>query len=327
MESSTSFRALACGLFDARRMDAAVGNEVGERDLRHLAPDGVETGDGHGFRRIVYDHIHACRGFDRPDVPAFAAYQATLHLIVRQRDLRRRGFVHHVGGKPLDGKRDGFLRLVVHLGVHLLFERVVALGQFMLHLGLGGLHDLGASLLHAQVRHLLQLGGLLILERLGFPVFTFDVLLTIGEPGLPEFHGLLTILQALFAIHEPVLSPLYLSSPVAQLGFRLYLGLQRFLFCLQQDAFLLFFRFVSDVLRIIPCFVHSATLAAALNHAQHKHQNHQCENDHDTDTNDHQFHDVSFPAWPARASPLSEDRASWPWRCGQRSIRHPPAHS
>ena len=54
---------LALGLIDhfldARRMNAAVGDELFQRNSRNLTADGVKRGHDNGFRRIVDDEIDA----------------------------------------------------------------------------------------------------------------------------------------------------------------------------------------------------------------------------------------------------------------------------
>ena len=79
-------------LFDPRRMDAAVGDELVERDPGDFAADRVERADDHHARRVVDDHVDAGGLFERADVAAFAADDAALHFVAGNIDGAGRGF-------------------------------------------------------------------------------------------------------------------------------------------------------------------------------------------------------------------------------------------
>ena len=70
---------------DAARMDASVGHELLERQARDLAAHRIEARDDDRVRRVVDDDVDAGRELERADVSAFAADDAALHLVVRQR--------------------------------------------------------------------------------------------------------------------------------------------------------------------------------------------------------------------------------------------------
>ena len=57
-------------LFDARRVDTAVRNELFQGDTRHFAAHRLKAGEGDGLRRIVDNQVHAGQGFDGPDIAA-----------------------------------------------------------------------------------------------------------------------------------------------------------------------------------------------------------------------------------------------------------------
>ncbi len=142
--------ALGDDLLDAPRMDAPVGDELGERDTRRLAADRIEAGDDHRIGRIVDDDVHTGRQLERADVPSLASDDAPLHLVVGERDRRHRDLRRVLGGDPLHGEGDDLLRLALggaaggladlaqpvrRLGLRLLLEPVDQLG-----LRLGGGH-------------------------------------------------------------------------------------------------------------------------------------------------------------------------------------------
>src|SRR5690625_513544 len=73
-------------LFDPRRVYAAVGHQLGERQHGHLAPDGVEGGEQHRFGRVVDDQVHAREAFEGTDVTALPANGAALHVVAGDGD-------------------------------------------------------------------------------------------------------------------------------------------------------------------------------------------------------------------------------------------------
>ena len=77
--------------FDARRMDAAVGDQPLDRLLGDLAAVGIEAGQDDRARRVVDDQVDAGGELERADVAALAADDAPLEIVARQVDDRHRG--------------------------------------------------------------------------------------------------------------------------------------------------------------------------------------------------------------------------------------------
>ena len=100
-------------LLDAPRMDAAVGDELGERHARNLAAHRIEAGDDHRIRRIIDDDVDAGGELEGADVSPLAADDATLHLVVGQRHRRLADLGRVLGGDALHGERHDLLRLAV----------------------------------------------------------------------------------------------------------------------------------------------------------------------------------------------------------------------
>ena len=92
-------------------MDAAIQNQLGERDARDLAPHGIESREDHGLWRVVDDEVHAGRALQCADIAALASDDAALHLVVGQWHDRDGDIRHLVGGAALDGERDDLARL------------------------------------------------------------------------------------------------------------------------------------------------------------------------------------------------------------------------
>ena len=109
-------------LLDARRVDAAVGDEALEGEAGDLAAVGVVGGDEHGLGRIVDDEVHAGVQLQRPDVAALAPDDAALHVVGRQVHDRDRGLHGVVGGQALDGGGEHLLGLGVGGLARLLLE-------------------------------------------------------------------------------------------------------------------------------------------------------------------------------------------------------------
>ena len=86
---STSLRDLLTTSSIRPGMDASVRHELLERQPRDLAADRIEAGHDDGVGRVVDDDVDAGGELERADVSAFAADDAALHLVVRQRDGRR----------------------------------------------------------------------------------------------------------------------------------------------------------------------------------------------------------------------------------------------
>ena len=93
-------------------MNASVLHQPLQRDAGDLAPNGIETGEDHRFRRVVDDEIDAGGQLQSADVAPFAADDASLHIFGRQIDDRDRVFGDVIGGHPLHGHAEdlaGFL--------------------------------------------------------------------------------------------------------------------------------------------------------------------------------------------------------------------------
>ena len=171
--------------------------------------DGVKTGENDDLRRIVDDEFDARGVFKGADVPALAADDARLHIVVRQRHHRNGDLRCVVGRTALDGEAyDLFgvrIRLVLRLLLdvaHLhgdvvprLFENAVGQGLFCLFpRELGDLF----KLLHHQV----VLMGDLFLHFFDLALLTDEVLLLLFERIRPLLQGVLFFVEVVFLLHE-----------------------------------------------------------------------------------------------------------------------------
>ena len=97
---------------DARRMDAAVGDQPLDRLLRDLAAVRIEAGEDDRAGRVVDDQIDAGGELERADVAPLAADDAALEIVARQIDDRDRRLDRVLGGAALDGFGDVLLGAV-----------------------------------------------------------------------------------------------------------------------------------------------------------------------------------------------------------------------
>ena len=79
---------LVVHLLDARRMDAAVLEQLLKRQLRDLSANAVERGEDDRLRGVVDDEVDAGQVLERADVAALASDDAPLHVVGRQLDDR-----------------------------------------------------------------------------------------------------------------------------------------------------------------------------------------------------------------------------------------------
>ena len=107
---------------DPRRMDAAVYNELFERDTRDLSSDRIEAGQDDRLRCVVDDQIYAGERFDGSDVAALSADDASLHFIIRERDHRNGGFSHMIRRAALNRAGDDVFRLLIRFFLCLGFD-------------------------------------------------------------------------------------------------------------------------------------------------------------------------------------------------------------
>ena len=96
-------------LFDARGMDAAVGDQPLDRLPGDLTPEGVEAGEDDGPGRIVDNQFHAGGRLERADVAPFTADDPAFHVVAGQIDDRHGRFDGMLGRAALNGVRDDLL--------------------------------------------------------------------------------------------------------------------------------------------------------------------------------------------------------------------------
>ena len=143
-------------LLDPPRMNAPVADQLLEREPRDLAADRIEAGHDHGVRRVVDDDVDAGRELEGADVPALAADDSSLHLVVRQRHRRHRRLGGLLGRDPLNGERDDLLRLALGVPSGGLADLADLVGGLGVRLFFHPAHQLGLGVLGRHAGELLE---------------------------------------------------------------------------------------------------------------------------------------------------------------------------
>ncbi len=208
----------------AAGMNPAVSHEALKGQPGQFPPIGVEAGDDHGLGRIVYDQVNSCGGLQRPDVPALAADDASLHLVVGQVNHGHSGLCHVVGGYALNRAAYDLLGLPACLGLYLLLH-LLGLGVSILtHLVKYLSHQLRTRLCLSHVRNGLELRNLVLQQRLVLTLHAGGTLLPLGHLTLALCDFFVLLLgRVLLALHllgllvQPPLKPLKLVALVAKI--------------------------------------------------------------------------------------------------------------
>src|SRR4051794_19951205 len=172
------------GLLDAGRVDAAVLQELLEREARNLAPDAVEAREDHGAGRVVDDEVDAGEHLERADVAALAADDAALQVV---------GLERHRGDSRLDGvtarealhdRGEDAAGAAIGLPAGRLLDLTDEAGAVRAELVLELAQEDLPRLRRAQVGDPLELAHVLALRRLQLLRLRIEVAGTVGEAAL-----------------------------------------------------------------------------------------------------------------------------------------------
>ena len=156
-------------LLDARRVNAAVGDQPFDRLLGDLAAVGIEARQDDGAGRVVDDQVDAGGELERADVAALAADDASLEVVARQIDDRHGRFDGVLGGAALDGLGDVVLGAVDGRFARLGVEPLQQVGGVVARLALDLLDQQLLGLVGGQAGDALELVLLLGDELLVLP--------------------------------------------------------------------------------------------------------------------------------------------------------------
>ena len=175
---------------NARGVDAAVLDKLGEGAAGDLAPDGVESADDDDAGSVVDDDVDAGGTLERADVASFAADDAALHLIVGDIDCGDGGRRGVVGGVALQGGDDDFaglvLGLVLRVGDGLLNHLGGFGGEVVLQLAEEG----GLGIVAGHAGDAQELGLLLLDDLFNLGLLGLDVLGGLAQAAFAALDGL-----------------------------------------------------------------------------------------------------------------------------------------
>ena len=144
-------------LLDPRRVDAAVLDQLLERELRDLAADAVERREHDRVRRVVDDEVDAGEVLERADVPALAADDAALHVVARELDDRHGRLGGVTGRDALQRVRDEGTGAAPRLCARLLLHLAHRSLELVAHEVLRPLEHCGLRLAERHARDPLEL--------------------------------------------------------------------------------------------------------------------------------------------------------------------------
>ena len=192
-------------VLNAGGMNAAVHNELLQRQPGNLPADGVKAGNGDGFGGVVDDQVDAGNGLQGADVPAFPADDAALHLVVGQRDHGDGGLGGVIGGAALDGGSDDLTALFLGLVLQLRLDLLDLHGGLVANLVLDAVQQEILCLILCQTGNLFQFGQLLLLELIGLRLGLGDLLKPLGKLLFLAFKGFGLLVQSGFLLFQTAL--------------------------------------------------------------------------------------------------------------------------
>ena len=206
-------------LFDARGMNAAIENQLGERHARDLAAHRIESRQDDGLWRIVDDEVDAGGALECADVAALAPDDAALHLVIGQRHNGDGDIGDLIGGAALNGEGDDLARpgFGFLAGAHL--DLAGADGC----LTAGGFFDsgnqFGARLINGHARHPLQIGGSLVAQGIHSRKPLFQFLISLSQSSFLALQVFYFSVEGLLLLLKPLLLSLDFLSAFACFGF------------------------------------------------------------------------------------------------------------
>jgi hypothetical protein len=142
--------------FDATWMNAAVRDQLLQREARHFTADRVETRHDDRIRRVVDDHVNTSRELERTDVSALASDDASLHLVVGKRNGSDSAFGCVIGRDSLNRQSDDLLGLSLRVTLCRFANLANAIRRICLRLFFHSADELVLRVLRRHSRHLLE---------------------------------------------------------------------------------------------------------------------------------------------------------------------------
>ena len=203
---------------DAGGMDAAVHDQLFERQTRDFAAHRVERGKGDRFGRVVDNQINARQRFERADIAALAANDAALHLIVGQRYNRNGCFGNMVGSAALDRGRDDLACGLLAFVLELLLDFAQLDGCIMRCLGFDRGNQHFARFVAGHAGDLFQLFQLLRLDAGQLFLFLLGCFQLTGQLFILAVERVALLVKRFLALNQAALELLGLIAALLQLA-------------------------------------------------------------------------------------------------------------
>jgi hypothetical protein len=171
---------LVVGLLDPRGVDAAVLQQLLERQAGDLAADAVEAGEDDRVRRVVDDEVDAGQVLEGADVAPLAADDAALHVVAVELDDRDRGLSGVAGGHALHHDREDVADAAVGVALGLLLDLAHEPRRVVAQLVLEVLEQHRLGLARAQPGDRLERADALVTQLLDRRLALADLPLALG---------------------------------------------------------------------------------------------------------------------------------------------------
>ena len=163
-------------------MDAAILDQLRQRQLRDLAADAVERREHDCVRCVVDDEVDARQVLERTDVASFTANDPPLHVVGRELDDRDSRLCGVTRGDTLQRVGDEIARTPLRLDPRFFFELAHLPRELVADEVLGPLEQVLLRLVHGHARDSLELLELPLLGELLLLLQLLEVDLAVNKP-------------------------------------------------------------------------------------------------------------------------------------------------
>ena len=186
-------------------MNAAVVDQLLERNFRNLAAHRIKAREHDCLRRVVDNQFHTGQLLEGANVSALAADDATLHLIARQLYHRDRGLGDAVRRTALNRAHDILFRLLVGLFLGTVLKVANQFRLVVLHIVLDRAEQKLLRLLDRKPRNALKLFHSSVVEGIHLTASRRNALFLLLQGLFPLFEQCLLLVEILFLAEHTIL--------------------------------------------------------------------------------------------------------------------------
>ncbi len=199
------FRRLGDDLFNPRRVNTTVSNQIFQRQPRNFTPHRIERRQDDGFRRVVDDKIHARQRLDGANVSSLATDNPPLHFIIGQGNDRHRRLGNGIRRIPLHGAGQNLprRRIRIFFDFRFVFPNPHRLLVRKLFIQAGQQQILGV--IRGKSRDFLQFLFLLRIQIIRTRQLRFQGFIPIGELFFLLLRRIGAPIQMFFLLHQTLL--------------------------------------------------------------------------------------------------------------------------